>query len=197
MTEENTSIVQNAVEQTQAVIMPFFYQLVGFALILAIIALLFLFLKFLIIKNIKKTKSKIEIENKKDYEEMPYKLVESIFTKSEKEIFDILEPLSKDKNLILFSKVRMADIAKIENKSNNFQYWFNKISSKHIDFLLCKSEDGKPILGIELDDYTHNQKSRKERDKFVNQVYKSIGLPILHITEINKEKIDKEITQFI
>ncbi|MDE6579354.1 MAG: DUF2726 domain-containing protein [Ruminiclostridium sp.] len=167
-------------------------------IIIIIIALVIIFFMALAMNKLNnKSKESTREERKPINEPMPYKLAESIFTKSEKALFDTLEDLCKDKNLILLSKVRMADIAKIENGCNNFQYWFNKIRSKHVDFLVCKRENGKPILAIELDDYTHNQKSRKERDEFVNTVYEKIGLKILHITELNKEKIEKELANLI
>lgn len=38
-----------------------------------------------------------------------------------------------------------------------------------------------PVLGIELDDSSHDQKARQERDQFVDEVYKAAGLPLLHI----------------
>ena len=166
-------------------------------IIIIIAIVIILFMAFAMNKLNNKSKGSTKEESKQINEPMPYKLADSIFTKSEKELFDTLEVMCKDKNLILLSKVRLADIAKIENGCKNFQYWFNKIRSKHVDFLLCKRENGKPILAIELDDYTHNQKSRKERDEFVNQVYESIGLPILHITELKEEKIYQEVSKII
>ena len=167
-------------------------------IIVIVIALVIIFFMALAMNKLNnKSKGNTKEENKAINEPMPYKLADSIFTKSEKVLFDILEDLCKDKNVILLSKVRLADIAKIESGNNNFQFWFNKIRSKHVDFLVCKRDNGKPILAIELDDFTHNQKSRKERDEFVNTMYEKIGLKILHITELNKEKIEKELANLI
>lgn len=167
-------------------------------IIIIVIAVIIIFLMAIAMNKLNnKSKESPKEESKQINEPMPYKIADSIFTKSEKELFDTLEAMCKDKNLILLSKVRLADIAKIKNSCNNFQYWFNKVRSKHVDFLVCERENGKPILAIELDDYTHNQKNRKERDEFVNQVYKCIELPILHIAEFNKEKIYQDVTKFI
>ena len=38
-----------------------------------------------------------------------------------------------------------------------------------------------PVLGVELDDSSHDRESRKKRDQFVDDVFKKTGLPILHI----------------
>ena len=38
-----------------------------------------------------------------------------------------------------------------------------------------------PVLGIELDDSSHERQSRKDRDQFVDDVFNKAGLKILHI----------------
>ncbi len=136
-------------------------------------------------------------ENKKISEPMPYELVNSIFTKSEKTAFNIIKTFCEENNFLLFAKVRLADIAKIEKNNKNFTYWFNKIRSKHVDYLICSIENCKPILAIELDDYTHNQKNRKERDIFVNEIYTKINLPILHITQLQENIIIEQINEIL
>lgn len=57
----------------------------------------------------------------------------------------------------------------------------NKINAKHVDFLLIQKSDGKPVLGIELDDKSHEEEDRAARDAFVDTVFASAGLPILHV----------------
>lgn len=136
-------------------------------------------------------------ENKKVSEPMPYEMVNSIFTKSEKIVFDIIKSVCEKNNLLLFAKVRLADIVKIEKGNKNFNYWFNKIRSKHLDYLICENINIKPIIAVELDDYTHNQKNRKERDIFVDEVYSKIGLPILHITQLEEKNILNQITEML
>lgn len=172
-----------------------------------------------IIKTIvNKNKDNIKIENeiKKDEQELekvnstktsivsieqnqplPYYLSNSILTDYEKKLFSVLFEYCTKERLFLFSKVRIADFIQINKNIKTYYQWFNRISSKHVDFLICKPDTFKPIIAIELDDYTHKQKTRQERDEFVNLVYSSVGLPILHITEINKEKICKDISQIL
>lgn len=59
-------------------------------------------------------------------------------------------------------------------------YW-NKINLKHVDFLICDDETLKPLLGIELDDSTHERKDGQLRDQFVDQVFETANLPLIHI----------------
>ncbi len=39
----------------------------------------------------------------------------------------------------------------------------------------------QPVLGIELDDSSHDRKDRKERDEFVDSLFAHAGLGILHV----------------
>ncbi len=57
---------------------------------------------------------------------------------------------------------------------------FNKIKSKSIDFVIA-THNLKPILCIELDDYTHNYKKRIERDVFINDLFNDINIKLLRI----------------
>lgn len=128
--------------------------------------------------------------------ELPYSLNKSVFTYHESILFEILDEFCRKNNLVLLSKIRIADFVQPITK-NNYYHWFNKISAKHVDFLICQPKTYSPILAIELDDYTHNYKSRKERDDFVNQVYSSVGLPILHITDIRQQYVEKNVAEIL
>lgn len=174
------------------------YIIIALIIIIIIMIILFQLLKN---KNNRSSNNKIEDETKEKgisiNEPMPYILTDSILTASEKTLFDILNELLKEKDVTVFAKVRMADIIFIDKQNKNYMYWFNKIKAKHVDFVLCNSENLKPVIAIELDDYTHKYKSRQERDEFVDKVYKHMGLPILHINKIDKESIKNELEKYI
>ena len=57
----------------------------------------------------------------------------------------------------------------------------NKIDRKHVDFLLCDPQTVRPILGIELDDNSHQKPDRQTRDVFVNGVFAAANLPLIHV----------------
>jgi hypothetical protein len=57
----------------------------------------------------------------------------------------------------------------------------NRINQKHVDFLFCDPQTLKPLLGIELDDSSHQRSERVERDALVDAVFASAGLPLLHL----------------
>ena len=112
-------------------------------------------------------------------------------------LFSILGDFCKKYNFVLLSKVRLADFIQPLNTSNrsDFLHWFNRIAAKHVDFLVCDPKTIKPLCAVELDDYTHQYKSRQERDEFVDNVYRSMQLPILHIYEVREKYVYKDLVE--
>lgn len=106
-------------------------------------------------------------------------LKQSLFTPAERSFLGVLESLGMSEYRIT-AKVRLADIFGVK-KGEGWQSAFNRISAKHVDFLLVRQGDGAPALGIDLDDSSHVEPDRKERDRFVDAVFASAGLPLLHV----------------
>lgn len=109
-----------------------------------------------------------------------YVLNKGLMTDAEKSFFGVLSR-AVDGRAIVFSKVRLADVllpTKRLNKSS-WQRDFNKISSKHFDYVLCCPETLSYMCAVELDDSTHSKKSRVERDRFLKEVCNSAGLALV------------------
>lgn len=111
-----------------------------------------------------------------------YFLKKSLFSPAERSFLGILESLDYD-GVTVASKVRLADVFGIKKglQRSDRQRAFNRISAKHVDFLLIQSSDGRPLIGIELDDSSHGADDRMARDSFVDSIFASAGLPILHV----------------
>lgn len=75
-------------------------------------------------------------------------------------------------------KVNLSDIFFVSHPERNQAAW-NRISRKHVDFLLCNSRSMRPRIGIELDDSSHAREDRQARDAFVQQVFEASGLSLL------------------
>lgn len=112
-----------------------------------------------------------------------YYLKKSLFSPAERSFLGVLETLDYE-GVSILSKVRLADIFGIKKglERGDRQRALNRISAKHVDFLLIQKSDGQPLLGIELDDRSHEEEERAARDSFVDSVFSSAGLPILHVT---------------
>ena len=130
-------------------------------------------------------------------EKNKYALNPTFLSSREASFFNVLLPISSKHNLHVFAKPRIADFVNvtIDKKTDRSEFYkcFNKISQKHIDFLLCDI-NFKPIIGFEVDDKTHKKSDRVARDSFVDGMYKSIGFPVHHIWSWNETET---IEQFI
>jgi hypothetical protein len=127
--------------------------------------------------------------NKKPIDKILYLKNSSLLTNSEKEFYSILEGFLRD-DFYLFSKVRIADIVHIPEWYKPYHwaiYWWNRIKSKHVDFLVCHKNTFEPLLVIEVDDPSHLRPERKKRDRLVDFVFRKAKIPILHLTDESLE----------
>lgn len=120
----------------------------------------------------------------------PYLPKKYIFTNNEFACYKNMKVVADKYGLEIFCKVRFADLIETR-QSKDFHKWFNKVKSKHIDFVLLDGKTMIPKLLIELDDSTHEREDRKKRDQFVDAVCAMCGLKIRHIREYQVEYIEK------
>lgn len=81
----------------------------------------------------------------------------------------------------MFSKIRLADLIGVRKGTGSYYKYFNQISAKHVDFLLCNQPHITPVLAIELDDSSHKRTKQRGRDEFVDSALEAAGLPLLRI----------------
>ena len=98
-------------------------------------------------------------------------------------------------------KVSLADLFYVKsNDASEFRSYTNKIDRKHVDFLLCNPKTLKPLLGIELDDKSHQKSDRKARDEFVERVYAAAELPLVRFPvrhSYSTSELDSILRQYI
>jgi very-short-patch-repair endonuclease len=110
----------------------------------------------------------------------PYRLRASFLSPAEV-AFQRALAASVSTKYAIFPKVRVLDLCDVVNRQRN-QAAFNRIDRKHLDFLLCDPATFRPIVAIELDDSTHQRSHRVDRDAFVDEVLRVIGLPLVRIS---------------
>ena len=113
---------------------------------------------------------------------VPYEAISHLFTPAERSFLGVLDHLISS-DYRVFGKVRAADVMQVTKgmSRSTWQHAFNRIQSKHFDFVICRASDSAIILLIELDDKSHNNNSRVERDAFVEQAAVAASLPLLRI----------------
>ena len=152
-----------------------------------IIGALLLGLEFVKILNSKDAKSK-----KNKPENYHYQQCNSLLTNTELQFYQVLRGVvKKDQDIMV--KVRLADLISVAKdlKGKDWGTAFNRIKSKHVDFLICDSTKLKPILAIELDDRSHEKESRKARDAFLDQALESASVPLLRVKVASSYDTDK------
>jgi hypothetical protein len=82
---------------------------------------------------------------------------------------------------VVMCSVRLADVLEPAPGRPGWQRLFNRICSKHADFVLCEPGTLRPLAIVELDDPSHRRADRQKRDRLVDAVAASAGLPILHV----------------
>jgi hypothetical protein len=120
----------------------------------------------------------------------------SLFSPAERSFLGVLDNLIQSElsgQYRIIGKVRLADILRVKNDSNkqNWQKAFNKIQSKHVDFVAIDPVTLEVRIVIELDDSTHNNMNRRQRDSFVDKALNSAGIPIMHFKA--QESYNKKI----
>lgn len=112
-----------------------------------------------------------------------YNARDYIMTKYESRLFRRLESLLTDKYYV-FPQVHLDRILDHQIKGQNWRSARAKISQKSIDFALVDRESLQTICLIELDDKSHDETGRQERDAFVDTTLDGAGVRIAHLRNI-------------
>ncbi len=121
-----------------------------------------------------------QIATKKANSDYPYQKSDPLFSAAERSFLGVLEQAA-GKDVRVFGKVRVADVlAPVGARGQpKWQSSFNKISSKHFDFVLCAASDLSVLCAVELNDQSHRQKNRQTRDEFLTNACAAAGLPLI------------------
>lgn len=104
---------------------------------------------------------------------------EYLLTQNELKFYKILKQITDKLELNLFCQVAMYELINCKNYKD-----FNRIKSKSIDFVITE-KNCKIKCCIELDDNTHKQIKRQERDNVVDSIFKSANVNLLRISVQN------------
>ena len=107
-----------------------------------------------------------------------YKRKQFFFTRSENDFFGLLERTLKGRNVMVFPHVRVADV--LETSSGGLA-GFNRISQKHVDYLLVSLPNFQPVMAIELDGKSHGSERQQKGDAVKDQAFKSAGVPLVRV----------------
>ena len=110
----------------------------------------------------------------------PFELVNKwkIFTPTEQKFFYLLKQAINTDKYCIFTKVRLIDIIYLKHwPRDKYVPIKNKIIQKHLDFVITDNY-GKVVMAIELDDKYHSQEKVKKNDKFKDDIFKYMWIPL-------------------
>jgi hypothetical protein len=110
---------------------------------------------------------------------LPYRRRGPLLSQGEVAFYRALRAAVGGKYHVAF-KARLADLITC-SKSAWDEGFGHMIARHHVDFVLCDYRTTEVIAAIELDDRTHNRPSRKRRDAFLDESFKSAGIPLVRI----------------
>lgn len=125
---------------------------------------------------------KLKPLGRRDGESSPYIKSPMLFSPAERSFLGVLEQ-AVGEDFRVYGKVRVADVVSVKSLPDRraWQQAFNRISAKHFDFVLCSKGDLSVVAAVELDDKSHQQRKRKERDGFLSGVCQAIALPLVQV----------------
>lgn len=100
-----------------------------------------------------------------------------------------LVKFAADKGLVVCPKVRLLDIIEPRKGEKDYKSLFYKIQAKHVDFLICDPNMHIKAI-VELDDSSHDQRDRQNRDHFVDQILTSVGYKVIHTRYITENTLN-------
>lgn len=115
--------------------------------------------------------------------ELGYRKKKTLFTEAERSFLGVLDQILDPTQHRVFGKVRVADLIE-PNPTKNRSEWqkaFNSIKAKHFDYVICTTDTLQPACVIELDDNSHSQKKRQQRDELLESICREVELPLVRV----------------
>ena len=113
-----------------------------------------------------------------DYSYMPYKK-RLLLTKTEYAFYTVLARECYKRKLLVCPKVRLEDLVYITDKEHPFKYR-GYVKSRHVDFVITDIRLNA-LAAIELDDPSHDTYKAAKTDRFKNELFKTINVPLVRV----------------
>ena len=112
---------------------------------------------------------------------LPIKTKAYFLTRSELEFFAVLESALPE-GYRVFPNVRLNDIFSITTRVyGEKQGAYARLRDKHVDFLVVRLPDLRPVIAIELDGTSHNNEKQQYRDAVKDAAFRSAQLPLVRL----------------
>lgn len=118
-----------------------------------------------------------------------YKIKEYVMSKPEQACFNVFKEIIGEKYYI-FPQIHLPTFLDHKIVGQNWFGAFRHIDEKSVDFVLADKQTFLPVLAVELDEKSHEQPIRQDRDKEVERILDDAKMPLLRIR--NEDLRDKK-----
>jgi len=118
----------------------------------------------------------------------PFAKRKYFFSAAERSFYEVLRRLVPE--YVVFAKVGLSELVYVTKKGPEWRSHQNRVDRKHLDFVIYNA-DLAPVVAIELDDSSHHEQRRRDRDAFVDQVLAAAGIPIVHVAAQRGYRLDE------
>lgn len=115
-----------------------------------------------------------------------------VMSKTERKIFNYLKNKFEPMGYLVLSQVRLADFISVDGvkyKTGEWYSLFNRIAKKHCDIVIIDNENNV-IHAIEINDFTHREDSRINRDIEVKNIFLAANLDLSIVDNSNYKQFD-------
>ena len=132
------------------------------------------------INNLKEINKEVKSNRNTSSLYAEWKTKNYFFSKAELLFYKELLKYSQQKNILILSKVRIADLVTTKQRLEYSDYMktFRSITQKHVDYVVT-DYSWKILCVLELDWKSHESWQTAKNDIFKNKFFKDIGLPLL------------------
>ena len=109
-----------------------------------------------------------------DNEKFLYSLKSSLISKNEQLFYDTIKEVIPD-GFFVFPQINLASFI---NRTDDAR--FHNELFRNVDFLIT-NEKYQPLIVIEINDQTHLNADRKERDEKIQKICQEAGIPIIKL----------------
>ena len=112
----------------------------------------------------------------------PYVRAEYLFSKAEVNFYFALKNAVQGQYLV-FGKVRVADLINVKPSlsAKARMSALGRIAQKHMDYVLVNPVTLAPVCAVELNDRTHLQSHRSQRDQMLQAIFEKAQFPMVWI----------------
>jgi len=103
-----------------------------------------------------------------------------LLSAAERSFYGVLNQAAAGQWVVL-AKIRLWDFIDVAKGVEDRQAHVNRISSKHVDFVLCRPDTLEVELVIELDDSSHARGQQPGTDDFKQAILDAAGVPLLRV----------------